>query len=51
MYITYVSYSNQDLLKVHALNKYHHQNILMSSHYSRGLITKGMGFFCCVPEN
>ena len=38
MYITYVSYVTLALLKSQVLNKYHHQNISMSSYSSRGLI-------------
>ena len=45
LYITYVSYSTRDLLKVHVLNKYNHQNSLMRSYSSRVLITKKQFFF------
>ena len=51
MYITYVSYSTQDLLRVHVLNIYHHQNSWMRSHSSRGLIMKKCNYFLSVLEN
>ena len=38
IYITYVPYITLSLLKVHVLNKYHHQNSLISTYSSRGLI-------------
>ena len=50
MYMTYISYSTHDLLKVHVLN-IHHQNISMSSYSSRGLIPKKWELFCYVPDN
>ena len=50
MYITYVSYSTQSLPKVHVLNKYHHQNSLVSSYTSRGLIPKKSIFLLCTRE-
>ena len=40
MYIIYVPYSKLSILKVHVLNKYHHQNSLVRSYLSRGLNTK-----------
>ena len=51
MYITYVSYITRSLLKLYVLNKYHHQNISMSSYLSRGLINKSGNYFCRVPDN
>ena len=51
MYITYVSYSTRSFLNVHALNKYHHQNNLMISYSSRGIIPKNRNCFYYGPEN